>query len=249
MGRPRLTDKLKAHTTQKKAIRNASKETLEKVRRVCKIYETSPNQGVRDACKQVGISSTYFYKICSKYANCKELANKVGLNIAGDMEIRPAKIKAPKVPKGSDFSIFDLPARKLWDQDQKNAAITKCLDSLKQGVPFAYAVRFAGVTPALLKEWVREEDGLLDVFAEAEAVWVHQFFSCLTQAAQEAAKRGKFGELVMGAERRFPSDWGKVDTIDITTKDERGNSILSLSAKKEDVKQIDNVDEITIEEV
>jgi hypothetical protein len=234
MGRPSKLEKLAAaHPKSIKGVKTivkpASKEAKELVLKVA--MDFSKNGGkVADACKRCGCSTTTFYYHVKRYPECREIAQKYGLGIKGDHTIQVVNAK-PTLPKDDEsaFSIFDLPTRKAWTTEEKQNAIRKTMEALKVGVPFGFAVRYAGIDKKRLTEWVTDEPGLLDVLLQAEAEWSVTFFRCLTKAAVVAADKGKFLEIVQGAERRFASQWGQVQAVDLTVKREDGSvGVISL---------------------
>jgi len=220
MGRPRKIDLNKRVTKDKdgRIIKNASKATYDKCYKICEMYGKG-KAGIEECCKTNGWSTTMFYRCVREYGNCKTVANSVGIGLRNDAEIRPAKLQAPKAKKDA-YTIFDLPCRKDWTDELKQEAIRETIDGLKIGMPFAHAVCYSGANMQLLKEWVKEEPGILDAFKKAESQWTRFFFKCLTRAADVASQKGKFGEIIMGAERKYHDDWGKIQSIDIITKTE-----------------------------
>ena len=232
-GRPSKLETLaknhpKAIKDVKNIVKPASKKAIDLCKAVCK--EHLKGGKIEDVCKRIGVAHTTFYYYVNKYVECREIAQKNGLGLKGDQTVRVINAAPPK-PKDDDsaFSIFDLPTRKAWTSEEKQAAIKKTMDALKVGVPFGFAVRYAGIDKKRLTQWVTEEPGLLDVLLQAEAEWSVTFFRCLTKAAVVAADKGKFLEIVQGAERRFASQWGQVQAIDLTLKKEDGTqSVVSI---------------------
>ena len=216
------------HLGDNDIIRPMRADMLEKFKAVIKAYKEEGN--VAKACAKADVKEPTFYLWMRKYSEAKELAKKVGLGIKGDPSVRVINAKPPSAKEDdSAFTIFDLPTRKEWNTEQRQAAIKKTMDALKVGVPFGFAVRYAGIDKKRLTQWVTEEPGLLDVLLQAEAEWSVTFFRCLTKAAVVAADKGKFLEIVQGAERRFASQWGQVQAIDLTLKKEDGTqSIVSI---------------------
>jgi hypothetical protein len=232
----------------KEYIKPATKKSLETVKKVLKEYKKTG--AIDRACEKAKISETTFYYHIKKYPECMELARACGLGLKGDPTIRVinAKPSAEKVPE-SAFSIFDLPTRKEWTDVQKQDAVKKIMEALQNGVPFGYAVRYSGTNKKLLTEWVTAEPGLLDVLLQAEAKWAVTFFKCLTKAAVVAAEKGKFLEIVQGAERRFASQWGQVQSIDINLKNDKGDEAHLLLDKKTMDVQFEKEQEMEIEEI
>jgi len=213
----------------KTVIKPASKKAIEYVKKVCKNFQDLGGK-ITEACKRCDSSATTFYYYVRKYPECREIAHKYGLGLKGDQTVQVINAAPPK-PKDDEsaFSIFDLPTRKAWTTEEKQNAIRKTMEALKVGVPFGFAVRYAGIDKKRLTEWVTAEPGLLDVLLQAEAEWSVTFFRCLTKAAVVAADKGKFLEIVQGAERRFASQWGQVQAVDLTVKREDGSvGVISL---------------------
>lgn len=232
----------------KEYIKPATKKSIETVKKVLKEYKKSGS--IERACEDSGVGESTFYYHIRKYPECMEMARECGLGIKGDPTIRVinAKQQAPKVPD-SAFSVFDLPTRKEWTDEQKQDAIKKIMEALQAGVPFGYAVRYSGINPKLLTSWVTDEPGLLDLLLQAEAKWAVTFFKCLTKAAVVAAEKGKFLEIVQGAERRFASQWGQVQSIDISLKDAKGQEAHVLLDKQTMDSQFEKEQEMEIEEI
>lgn len=233
VGRPSKLKKLaqehpKAFRGVKDIVKPASKKAIDLCKRVCKEHKNGG--GIEEVCKRVGVAHTTFYYYVRKYRECRDIAQSYGLGVIGDPTVRVVNAAPPKMPDDeAAFSVFDLPTRKAWSTEEKQAAIKKTMEALKVGVPFNFAVRYAGVDKKRLTEWVTTEPGLLDVLLQAEAEWSVTFFRCLTKAAVVAAEKGKFLEIVQGAERRFASQWGQVQAIDVTLKKEDGTqSVVSL---------------------
>jgi len=216
------------HLGDNDVIRPMRADMLEKFKAVIKAYKEEGHVG--KACDKAGMKQPTFFLWMRKYSEAKELAKKVGLGIKGDPNVRVINAKPPAAKDDeSAFSIFDLPTRKAWDTEEKQNAIRKTMEALKVGVPFGFAVRYAGIDKKRLTEWVTAEAGLLDVLLQAEAEWSVTFFRCLTKAAVVAADKGKFLEIVQGAERRFASQWGQVQAVDLTVKREDGSvGVISL---------------------
>lgn len=203
----------------KKIIKPATDAIKNKVLEVCKSYKEQGGR-IADACKRCGIAYSTFAMHVKKYPECREIAHSYGVGLKGDKStfVFNVKPKMPKIEEKKTFTIFDLPTRKEWTPEQKQEAIKKAVEALELGVPIAYAVRYAGMNQDLLTEWAKEEPGLIDVLLQAEAKWAVTFFKCLTSAAIEAAKNGRFAEIVHGAERRFACQWGRVQAIDLTLR-------------------------------
>jgi hypothetical protein len=147
------------------------------------------------------------------------MARKCGLGIKGDQTVRVINAKPPSVKDDdSAFDIFNI--SQVWTAEQKQIAIKKIMEALKVGVPFLIGVRFAGIGKRTLNEWIEAEPDLLNVLLQAEAEWAVYFFKCLSKGAQVAAEKGKFSELVTGAERRFPAQWAQIQAIDLTMRKE-----------------------------
>jgi hypothetical protein len=64
-----------------------------------------------------------------------------------------------------------------------------------------------------------------------------------------AAEKGKFLEIVQGAERRFASQWGQVQSIDINLKNDKGDEAHLLLDKKTMDVQFEKEQEMEIEEI
>jgi hypothetical protein len=230
-------------------IKPATKEIKEKVLEVCRDYKKHGGK-IGEALKRCGVAySTFFFHI-KRYPECREIAHKYGLGLKGDQTAQVVNSKpAPLKSDESAFSIFDLPTRKEWTTEQRQDAIRKAMEALEVGVPFAYAVRYSGMTQKLLTEWIVEEPGLLDVLLRAESKWTVTFFKCLTKAAVVAAEKGRFLEIVQGAERRFASQWGKVQAIDLTLKKEDGSqSVVKLEGEAIDAAFEKEINESMIED-
>lgn len=244
MARPKKLNVLKK--TEKlengSIVRNATKETMAKVRVVCAEYEKSPN--IKDACAKVDWSSSMFYKVIGKYANAKECANKVGLGLRGDIEVRPAKVLAPEVPPDKSFTIFDfLGYKKHWTEDEKCKAIAMMLEKLAKGIPLAYACALSNISRKNLEEWCKEFPDLPERLQNGDAPLIEMMMGWLAEAGGVAAKQGKFGEILKGVEQRLPEKWSKPDQIDITLRREEEAKTFSLSAK-----DARNIDAFEIEE-
>jgi predicted Zn-ribbon and HTH transcriptional regulator len=228
IGRPSKLEKLaekhpKTIKGVKTIIKPAPKEIREKVLEICRDYKKNGGR-IPEACKRCGMSDrTFFYQI-RRFPECREIAQKYGIGLKGDQTVQVVNAKPAALKNDeSAFSIFDLPTRKEWNAEQKQDAIRKAMEALEVGVPFAYAVRYSGMTQKLLTDWITEEPGLLDVLLRAESKWTVTFFKCLTKAAIVASEKGRFLEIVQGAERRFASQWGKVQAIDLTLKQADGS--------------------------
>lgn len=227
IGRPSKLEKLaekhpKTIKGVKTIIKPAPKEVKDKVLEICRDYKKNGGR-IPEACKRCGMSDrTFFYQI-RRFPECREIAQKYGIGLKGDQTVQVVNAKPAALKNDeSAFSIFDLPTRKEWNAEQKQDAIRKAMEALEVGVPFAYAVRYSGMTQKLLTDWITEEPGLLDVLLRAESKWTVTFFKCLTKAAIVASEKGRFLEIVQGAERRFASQWGKVQAIDLTLKQDDG---------------------------
>lgn len=220
MGRPKLLDKHKRSRTDKdgKIIKLATKETLAKIEKVCLMYAKTGKSIVKclDEC---GVCSTYFYKCIRTFGNCKDIANKCGLGLIRDAEVRPAKIIQQK-PRNDAYTLFDMPCRKEWTDTQKQNAIQIIIKELRGANSFAKAVCYANANMKIVAEWMREEPGLGDLFRKAESECSSYMGKCVVKSMGVAAEKGKVGEVILGCERRFPEQWGKIDSIDITTRNE-----------------------------
>lgn len=250
MGRPKKIDLNKRVVKGKdgKLIKNASKETYDKVYKVCQLYGKDSGASVAECCDKVGWSSAMFYRCIKDYANCKEVANSVGIGLKYDAEVRPAKIRAPKV-KHDAFTMFDMPCRKEWTDEQKQKAIQIIINELKTGNSFAHAVCYANANMQIVAKWMREEPGLGDIIRKAEAECSSYMGKCVMKSMGIAADKGKVGEVILGCERRFPAQWGKIETIDITTRNEQDEKhIITIPA--EEARRVGSADaEFEIEEV
>jgi hypothetical protein len=249
MARPRKVDLNKRVTKGKdgKIIRNSSKETYDKVYRVSQLYAKG-EKAVGECCKAIGWSYTMLYRAIKNYANCKAVANSVGIGLKGDAEIRPAKIQAPKV-RNDTYTMFDMPCRKEWNETQKQEAIQIILKELRSGNSLAYAVCYANANMQIVAGWMREEPGLGDIIRKAEAECSSYMSKCVVKSMGVAAEKGRVGEVMIGCERRFPAQWGKIETIDITTRNEFDQKhIISIPAEDARRVGISNA-EFDIEEV
>jgi hypothetical protein len=250
VARPRKIDINKRVIKAKdgRIIKNSSKETYDKVYKVCQLYAKG-GRNVDECCAAVGWKvSTMFYRSIANYANCKEIANSVGLGLKGDAEIRPAKIQAPKV-RNDTYTMFDMPCRKEWNDTQKQDAIQIILKELRSGNSLAYAVCYANANMQIVAGWMREEPGLGDIIRKAEAECSSYMSKCVVKSMGVAAEKGRVGEVMIGCERRFPAQWGKIETIDITTRNEFDQKhIISIPA--EDARRVGSSDaDFDIEEV
>lgn len=211
---------------QHRHARTVSK-ALGYVRTVCKAYEKC--RQIELACEKTRKNSNTFYSYLRKYDECRAYAAKFGLGL-GNKLIPPEPLKE-KIPKPGIQNQaekvepeYDLPRKKVWTPKAKEKAIETILEVLKIGVPFPHAVRYAGAKGEVLQEWFDEDPELIDRMQQAESAWAVYFFKCLSTAAKVAAEKGKFAELVEGAERRFAQQWAKVQAIDLTIKNETADT-------------------------
>jgi hypothetical protein len=191
------------------------------VRTVCKAYEKC--RQIELACHKTRKNSNTFYSYLRKYEECRRLAATYGLGLGTKLapkEVLKDKIAKPGIQKPEADPDYDLPRKKVWTPKAKEKAIETIMEVLKIGVPFPHAVRYAGAKGEVLQEWFDEDPELIDRMQQAESAWAVYFFKCLSTAAKVAAEKGKFAELVEGAERRFAQQWAKVQAIDLTIKNE-----------------------------
>jgi hypothetical protein len=243
-GRPNLLQKLAEnhpralkHLGRNDVILPMKPQMMEKFKAVLKQYKAIGN--VVKACEEAGVKESTFYVWLRKYAEARELAKKYGLGIKGDPSVRVINAKPPPLKdEESCWAIFGC--GKEWTPERKQEALKQIMEALKVGTPFLYAVRYAGISKAMLEDWILEEPQILDVLLQAEAGWAVTFFKCLTTGMIEASKQGKLVELVKAAERRFATQWGQVQAIDVTLKKEdaskdvlEGNSVIETSFEKE----------------
>lgn len=249
LARPKKIDAIKRISKDKdgKIIRNSSKETHDRVLKICHAVDKL-GMKIKDSCTKHGWSTAMFYRTITRYGNCKETANKYGIGLKGDAEVRPAKIKAPKV-KNDAYTMFDMPCRKEWTDEQKQKAIQIIINELKTGNSLAYAVCYANANMQIVSKWMREEPGLGDIIRKAESECSSYMSKCVIKSMGVAADKGRVGEVMIGCERRFPAQWGKIETIDITTRNEHDQKhIISIPA--ENARQIGGSDaDFEIEEV
>jgi hypothetical protein len=220
LGRPKKYDAVKriTKTQDGKIIRNSSKETHDRVEKICQDCDKNRLK-IKDACVKHGWSTAMFYRTINRYGNCKETANHYGIGLRFDAEIRPAKIKAPKI-RNDTYTMFDMPCRKEWNEKQKQDAIQIILKELRSGNSLSYAVCYANANMQIVAGWMREEPGLGDIIRKAEAECSSYMSKCIIKSMGVAAEKGRVGEVMIGCERRFPAQWGKIETIDITTRNE-----------------------------
>jgi hypothetical protein len=69
---------------------------------------------------------------------------------------------------------------------------------------------------------------------------------CVVKGMGVAAEKGKVGEVILGCERRFPAQWGKIDSIDITTRNEHDQKHI-VTITGDEARMIEG--EIEIEEI
>lgn len=191
------------------------------VRSVCEAYKKC--RQIELACERTRKSSCTFYLYLRKYEDCRLYAAKFGLGLGKKLaheEVLKEKIPVPGIQKPEAAPDYDLPRKKVWSPKAKEKAIETIMEVLKIGVPFPHAVRYAGAKGEVLQEWFDEDPELIDRMQQAESAWAVYFFKCLSTAAKVAAEKGKFAELVEGAERRFAQQWAKVQAIDLTIKNE-----------------------------
>jgi hypothetical protein len=236
MGRPRKLDLNKRVVKGKdgKIIKNSTKETYDRVYKACQLYGKG-GKSVEECCESVGWkSTTVFYRAIVAYANCKEVANSVGLGLKHDPEIRPAKLPMPKLPPDKTFDIFDIIGlKKAWTDEEKFNAVKLMLEKLAKGIPLAYACALAGITRSTLEEWCMETPLLIEKIRTGDAMLIEMMFNWLIVSGTTAAKQGKFGEILKGVEQRLPEKWGSIERLDIVTRTEKGKEdVLSLSAKQ-----------------
>lgn len=226
MARPKKTEKLQG------LVRNATKDSYEKVKKVCNLHQKE-KLTVKDACAKIGWSEPMFYKCIRKYGDCKKLANNCGIGLKFDVETRPAKITAPEIPPDKSFTIFDLlKLKKHWTTQEKLEAIQVMLEKLSKGIPLAYSCALAGIDKQRLEEWCRECPELIERIRHGDAPFIEQMMGWLTEAGVVASKQGKFGEILKGVEQRLPEKWGALDRIDVVTRRDNEENVLSLSADK-----------------
>ena len=244
-GRPNLLQKLAEnhpralkHLGRNDVILPMKPQMMEKFKAVLREYKAIGN--VVKACEKAGVKESTFYVWLRKYAEARELAKKFGLGIKGDPSVRVINAKPPPIKdEESCWAMFGC--GKEWNPERKQEALKQIMEALKVGTPFLYAVRYAGINKAKLEDWILEEPQILDVLLQAEAGWAVTFFQCLTTGAIEASKQGKLVDLVKAAERRFATQWGQVQAIDVTLKKEDGSkevvagssAIIETSFEKE----------------
>lgn len=122
-------------------------------------------------------------------------------------------------------------AEKIYTEAEKKEKKEKIISALGYGTPFATAVRSSGISVTTLNKWIEEEPEIMDELFAAEARWAVTYFKCLTKAAIEAGNRGKFTELLRGAERRFATQWGPVLPIDVSLKASDEREIAEITEK------------------
>jgi hypothetical protein len=197
------------------------------VREVCKSYKK--HKQIEIACHKIKKNSHMFYFYLRRHDECREYAARFGLGIV----VRPNPTETltkelpltPPEPPKKENRTFDLPrSKKIWTPEARVKAIDAILETLRIGVPFIHAVRYSGASEAVLRQWFEEDPELIDRMQQAESAWAVYFFKCLSTAAKVAADKGKFAELVDGAERRFAQQWAKVQAIDLTIKNESGET-------------------------
>jgi hypothetical protein len=247
MGRPPKLDINKRYTKDKNGliIKNSTKDMYEKVKKVC-VEHNETGESVFKICKRMKVNCSWFYRSIATYANCKEVANRHGVGVRGDAEIRPAKILNKNKPAKDAYTMFDMPCRKEWTDEQKQTAIQTILKELRAANSLAKAVCYANANMEIVSKWMREEPGVGDIIRRAEAECSSYMGKCVVKSMGVAAEKGKVGEVILGAERRFPEQWGKIDSIDITTRnDQNQKHILTISG--DEARMLDA--EMEIEEI
>lgn len=219
----------------KKAARSLSR-ALSYVRDVCKAYKKC--RQIEEACKKCKKNSNMFYYYLRKHDECRDYAKHFGLGIVVKPDpVEPLRRELPEIAKEQP----PVPAKarvrpaKVWTAAQKKRAIESMTEVLKIGAPFDHAVRYSGASMRAVKEWMDADNEIREQLLQAESSWAVYFFKCLSTAAKVAAEKGKFAELVDGAERRFAQHWAKVQAIDLTIKNEtNGNEIQDYSKRISD---------------
>lgn len=248
MGRPLKIDQNKRYKKDKNGllIKNSTKEMYDRVKQVCLEHHKTGESVVR-ICKRLKVNTSWFYRAIGTYANCKEVANQCGIGTRGDAEIRPAKILNKVKPAKDAYTLFDMPCRKEWTDAQKQNAIQIIIKELRGANSFAQAVCYANANMQIVASWMREEPGLGDLFRKAESECSSYMGKCVVKGMGVAAEKGKVGEVILGCERRFPAQWGKIDSIDITTRNEHDQRhIVTISGDQ--ARMIDSAD-MEIEEI
>ena len=173
------------------------------------------------AQQETGVRATMMYDWIRKFEYIRKIAASFSFGNAANMiaedEMNTAHYRASV--------LFDV--KSVWNENDKFEAIKAICSNLEMGIPFTYACKGCGVSEHEIEQWIEQAPILLKIFDKSETKWVRYFFSCFAKAAKESAERGRLGDIVEALERRFPDVWGKVDTIDINTRQE-------LVSKKKD---------------
>lgn len=252
MGRLPKLEKLKGTrlaNNRQVFVRKASQESIDIVRSVCRRYAIHHN--LIKACEECNISRTTFYYHIKTYEECKKIANRVGIGIRNDPEIdivnAKKQFKEPTTEEKAAFEkLRESDELKKFHCDKKDAAISKIKSVMAIGVALECAVKFSGVPLSLFKQWMEADPELYTSLMESEArfsVFAHKEAA---RATTTAADKGKLAEIIMLLERRFPAQWGKIDSIDITTRNEHDQK-RTMTIKADETRMIEN--DIIIEEI
>jgi len=178
-------------------------------------HKESTGCSVNNAAAYAGISRSVLYIWCKKWDECKRLCIRYRL--------LKSEIFSPESMQ-SDVSIADIkadiftPTKELLEK----CDIDQICAYLKEGVPAKIAVGSVGLSWRDFCKLASREKEIKKRIGLAQAEWSQMYMKILMKAALEAAKKGKFKEIAVGAERRFPDEWGQINRTEFELNDKNG---------------------------
>jgi len=180
---------------------------------------------VNNAAAFAGISRSVLYLWCKKWDECKRLCIRYGL--------LKSAIFSPESMQ-TDVSIADLKADifKPTQEVLEKCEVEKICAYLREGVPAKIAVGAVGLSWKDFCKFAGREKEIRKMVGEAQAEWSQTYMKILMKASLEAAKKGKFKELVAGAERRFPNEWGLINRTEFESNDKNSLAVFEEPVSK-----------------
>lgn len=178
-------------------------------------YKESTGCSVNNAAAHAGISRSILYIWTRKWEECKQLCIRY--------KLLKSEIFSPESLQ-KDVAIADVRQDILSSTKEllEICDVDKICEFLREGVPAKVAVGAAGLSWKDFCRLASREKEIRKRIGLAQAEWSRTYMRILMDGALEAAKKGKFKDLVAGAERRFPDEWGEINREDYALKEQSG---------------------------
>lgn len=211
----------------------------------------------RKACADVGISKQTLLRWCNQFEACRKLAQEYELlgysSIGTSTRDSIAAIT-------EDTTIADALQENQRCSNAATVDFNKMYKFLRDGVPLKLAVSAVGISWKKFVDIIGQNEDVRRKCGEAQAEWASIYMRLVMKAAVKASDRGALNQLLAGAERRFPEEWGKVNSIDLKVRTEHADpeqqikeatsqfTDMELMKMYQEMKKKDSLIEATFEE-